>query len=278
MLDLVRSGLRLRDRLLLFVFPLRRCESVGSAVHHRTTVRRGLLRRWRLLQHRLRGRSRDRLPDMQLRRGHLRQRARVARLPPARRRLRRPRVVHRHRPHLSSRPGAPARHDLPPVGRLLRPAEVCDGFVIPCPADLRAPPTKICRLAAGPCDLDETCDGTSATCPPDVLADAGLVCRPAFGACDAEEACTGSSATCPVNRPAPDGTVCIKGGTCEAGDCKPPIPTVKDAGPTMPAVDAGPDPIPTPPRGCGCTSTHGAFALALLVFVRRRRPVQSRPE
>ena len=98
-------------------------------------------------------------------------------------------------------------------------ADACSG---PCDeaADgcLPAEATKVCRFAAGACDLPETCDGVSLDCPADALFEAGAICRPTLGPCDVEELCDGSSFDCPADEVVAAGTVCDDGNACSSGD------------------------------------------------------------
>jgi len=56
----------------------------------------------------------------------------------------------------------------------------------------------VCRVAAGPCDLDETCTGSSDGCPADAFA-MGNLCRVSAGVCDPSEFCAGTGVTCPAD-------------------------------------------------------------------------------
>src|SRR5262249_27386228 len=82
-------------------------------------------------------------------------------------------------------------------------AEVCDGIVPLCPANLFKP-AQVCRPAAGACDLAEMCSGIGPVCPADVLQSAGFVCRPSASPCDVPEVCTGLSIDCPPDTGTPD--------------------------------------------------------------------------
>ena len=86
--------------------------------------------------------------------------------------------------------------------------ETCDGVTADCPADKLAAAGTSCRASAGDCDVAETCAGTSAFCPTDGFKQAGTVCRAAAGVCDVAESCTGTNATCPVDSLAASSTVC----------------------------------------------------------------------
>lgn len=78
-----------------------------------------------------------------------------------------------------------------------------DGFCDTLPAG------NVCRVSAGPCDLDEACDGSSPACPPNGFRPNTAVCRAATsGGCDVAENCTGSSAACPVDGYRASGFVC----------------------------------------------------------------------
>jgi hypothetical protein len=117
--------------------------------------------------------------------------------------------------------------------------DVCNGTTKDCPVRW-APPSTVCRAAAGPCDAVEYCTGSSGTCPTDAVLpnttvcrarnplkpcdvddlctggvtcpvramDAGVVCRPAAGPCDVAEACNGISEDCPADAFKPSTTVC----------------------------------------------------------------------
>ncbi|MFO0750734.1 MAG: MopE-related protein, partial [Myxococcota bacterium] len=76
-------------------------------------------------------------------------------------------------------------------------AEVCDGVSNDCPADAKAPSTKVCRAAEGLCDVAEKCDGTNKTCPSDKVLPVDTECRASAGDCDSAEKCDGESAACP---------------------------------------------------------------------------------
>jgi hypothetical protein len=136
----------------------------------------------------------------------------------------------------------------------------CGGGAIDCLACARSlgatldgtcsviPAARVCRPAAGACDVAEVCDGVSTVCPPDAHVDAGAVCRAAAGACDAPESCDGVAAACP-----PD--VGLDAG---AASCFGPDGGVE--GPLSLRV------------ACGCQGAPGALALlaALLPIARRR--------
>ncbi len=83
------------------------------------------------------------------------------------------------------------RHDQGPV------ADVPTG----CQVNQPSLPTKICNLAALPCDVDETCDGTNPRCPSDQVASSSTSCRPAEcenGVATEPASCTGSDKECPA--------------------------------------------------------------------------------
>lgn len=89
--------------------------------------------------------------------------------------------------------------------------------------------TKVCRPAAGPCDVAEKCTGTGALCPIDTFKPSTEICRLPVDDCDVLERCTGSSPTCPGDSKQPDGTACTAGsdqcshvcigGTCAQDSC-----------------------------------------------------------
>ena len=98
-------------------------------------------------------------------------------------------------------------------------AEVCDGTSTLCPADAFLPPTTICRVATGGCDVAETCTGSSGSCPADALRGAAVVCRPAIGQCDTAEACNGTGVNCPADGFLPAGTSCrASAGVCDVAE------------------------------------------------------------
>ncbi len=95
-------------------------------------------------------------------------------------------------------------------------AEKCTGKSSVCPPNKLKPKAAVCRAAVkGGCDAAETCTGASAACPADKLASKGTVCRKAAGVCDATETCTGTSAACPADKRTSKGAACRKA----AGDC-----------------------------------------------------------
>ena len=85
--------------------------------------------------------------------------------------------------------------------------------------------SRICRTAAGPCDVAEVCTGASPTCPANEFKDATTVCHTASSACESTVTCTGTSAGCAPSGPLPcttlQGTVSWNGspvtGTVAAG-------------------------------------------------------------
>src|SRR5262249_30554873 len=117
----------------------------------------------------------------------------------------------------------------------------CDGTSVTCqhPAGGAG---KVCRAAAGECDLTETCSGSSTACPADTLksngasctadalpctadicngtsvncthpaGNAGTVCRPAVAECDLPESCNGGATDCPTDAVKPSGTACTDDG------------------------------------------------------------------
>ena len=81
---------------------------------------------------------------------------------------------------------------------------------------------KLCRKAAGVCDLAETCTGKSGACPTNKLRTKGTSCRKGTNACDPAEACTGTSAACPADKLSAKGTFCraaVPGGCDVAETC-----------------------------------------------------------
>ena len=115
-------------------------------------------------------------------------------------------------------------------------AEQCDGKALQCPADLRLKAGTVCRKLAGNCDVAEQCDGKAAACPADKVYAAGFVCRKSLGSCDAAEKCTGKSGACPSDSLQPIGSVCRKAlGPCDTaekctGKTTCPVDTVKPSG------------------------------------------------
>ena len=80
-------------------------------------------------------------------------------------------------------------------------------------------PTKMCRSAAGVCDVAEYCVSTSTACPANVYKSSATVCDPATQPCEQDARCTGSSASCPANAAKPAGTACgTIAGPCDAQD------------------------------------------------------------
>jgi len=94
-------------------------------------------------------------------------------------------------------------------------AEVCDGVSSDCPPDIIAPPTTVCRWAAGDCDAADYCDGAGSCAP-----DAKLTneCRAAAGLCDVAEVCDGVSDDCPTDAFEPVTTECRAGGLCDPAE------------------------------------------------------------
>jgi len=76
-------------------------------------------------------------------------------------------------------------------------AENCTGAAATCPADAKS--TAVCRSAAGDCDVADSCNGLDNDCPADGLKPSTTVCRASAGDCDVAETCTGTSATCPAD-------------------------------------------------------------------------------
>ena len=75
---------------------------------------------------------------------------------------------------------------------------------------------KVCRSAAGVCDIQETCDGSSMDCPTDAKQPTTVVCRQSAGACDIQETCDGLSNDCPADKKQPNSYVCSKkSGSCD---------------------------------------------------------------
>ena len=76
-------------------------------------------------------------------------------------------------------------------------AEVCDGTLTVCPANVLAPADSACGSdAEGPCDLADRCNGASASCELRGFATSGTSCRTSRGGCDAEDSCDGAQAAC----------------------------------------------------------------------------------
>jgi uncharacterized protein (TIGR03382 family) len=108
--------------------------------------------------------------------------------------------------------------------------------------DVVEPTSKVCRDAAGLCDVAAQCN-TNGTCPPaNSLKPSGTVCHPAIaGGCDIEETCTGSSAQCPADVTQPDDSVCSDSDPCTVGDACHRGACVAGGAPlTAEAVDFGP--------------------------------------
>ena len=75
---------------------------------------------------------------------------------------------------------------------------------------------KVCRSAAGVCDIQDTCDGTSIECPADAKQPTSMVCRKSAGVCDIQETCDGKSNDCPADKKQPNSYVCSKkSGSCD---------------------------------------------------------------
>ncbi len=98
--------------------------------------------------------------------------------------------------------------------------EVCDGTSAPCPADVVESSSTVCRAAVGPCDVAENCDGTNKNCPADQFEPASTVCRAGSGdICNPDEFCSGNSATCPPDVVASAGTECRAiSGPCDVAE------------------------------------------------------------
>ena len=95
------------------------------------------------------------------------------------------------------------------------PAEICDGQVSDCPADVLAPEGTPCGSSSETvCDHPDTCDGAG-ECQPNPEPGT-TVCRPAQGPCDATDLCDGQGA-CP-DAVLPAGAACDDGDDCTAGD------------------------------------------------------------
>jgi hypothetical protein len=58
---------------------------------------------------------------------------------------------------------------------------------------------RICRAAAGTCDLADVCDGVSPACPADTLEPQFHKCRGSAGLCDVPDRCSGASPVCPAD-------------------------------------------------------------------------------
>lgn len=96
-------------------------------------------------------------------------------------------------------------------------AETCNGISMECPGDSFAASTTSCRGSRGVCDAEEFCTGNSASCPSDLLKRRGTECRGSRGACDVAESCTGTSVSCPVDGFRSSMTVCREAsGQCDA--------------------------------------------------------------
>jgi hypothetical protein len=98
-------------------------------------------------------------------------------------------------------------------------AEICDGLSATCPDDTLIGAGAECRPVAGDCDIAEICDGLSATCPDDTLIDEGTECRSAAGDCDIAESCDGLSPGCPADLLEVSGTECRSAaGACDIAE------------------------------------------------------------
>ncbi len=112
------------------------------------------------------------------------------------------------------------------AGRVCRSAagtcdveEQCDGASIACPADAFASAGTECRASAGGCDVAEACTGASASCPSNGFQPSTTICRPAASVCDAEERCTGSGPACPFDLPASASVVCrVAADVCDTAE------------------------------------------------------------
>ncbi len=94
-------------------------------------------------------------------------------------------------------------------------AESCGAASPDCPADLFQPQGgSPCGPSQGDCDVAEVCTGTSAACPVNALKPGGTPCRSANGVCDAAEVCTGSSSSCPADGFFSSATVCGPAQAC----------------------------------------------------------------
>lgn len=89
-------------------------------------------------------------------------------------------------------------------------AEVCDGVNAACPADTLEAAFHTCRASAGLCDVPDRCTGATPWCPPDGFKAINAPCRLAApaDACDQSEVCDGVSAACPADRALPANTPC----------------------------------------------------------------------
>ncbi len=122
--------------------------------------------------------------------------------------------------------------------------ETCTGASGACPPNGVAPPSTVCRTAAGVCDQPENCDGSGAQCPPDAKSSAQ--CRAAAGVCDVAESCDGVGDHCPSNGFAAPSVTC----RTSAGEC--------DVAETCPGNGPACPPDTTIPNGTPCTD-DGAF-------------------
>jgi hypothetical protein len=119
--------------------------------------------------------------------------------------------------------GAPSDGTCAPVGprRVCRAAagacdvaEACSAASADCPADTFQTQGSVCSASQGDCDVAEACTGSSAACPANALKPNGTLCRGANGVCDAAEVCNGSSASCPADGFLGSGTICGAAQTC----------------------------------------------------------------
>jgi choice-of-anchor A domain-containing protein len=95
-------------------------------------------------------------------------------------------------------------------------AEQCTGSSVSCPFDTYQPSTTVCRVPAGICDIQEKCTGSSATCPNDQFKPSTTVCRSSVADCDETEMCTGNEASCPNDAYSPSTKVCRNAaGICD---------------------------------------------------------------
>jgi hypothetical protein len=69
-----------------------------------------------------------------------------------------------------------------------------------------------------PAGCGESCDGVNNNCPADVVQPIGAVCRLSAGPCDVQEVCTGLSGVCPPDATIPDGAPCNDNNTCTGPD------------------------------------------------------------